>query len=336
MIVKTVKETTRKTKKIRQAVFSHDSFFKDTFSNPKRAKKLLEFILSKKEFEVYDINKIRIEKDSFKEGRHADIILSLPFKKNPKLRARIFILLEHKSQYDKGLFEQILNYIILLRKWVMKLTGRPPLIIPVLFYHGKQPLKWAKSLQEEEFKQDFKEIPFESQKSMLNYEVRIINTKDPKVRNFFKSKGSECWGFIRLLDEIWNINNPDKEKVRRIIKDYFGKELKGAKKEEEEELTVSVIRYLQSAGGLKKQVWKEAEKLLKQDKIIKGGDYMGAIENIREEGLQKGLQKGRQEGRQERDKEVVLNLLKKNQNISFISEVTGLPEKEIKKLKNGS
>ena len=55
---------------------------------------------------------------------------------------------------------------------------------------------------------------------------------------------------------------------------------------------------------------------------------MGAIERIREEGMQKGLQKGRQE--------VVLNLLKKDADISFISEVTGLPEKEIKKLKNGT
>ena len=101
---------------------------------------------------------------------------------------------------------------------------------------------------------------------MLNYEMRIINTKDPKVRKFFKSKGLECWGFIRLLDDIWDIKNPNKEKVRKIIKAYFGKELKGATKAEEEELTVSVIRYLQSAGGLRKVVWKEAEKLLKQDK----------------------------------------------------------------------
>ena len=58
---------------------------------------------------------------------------------------------------------------------------------------------------------------------------------------------------------------------------------------------------------------------------------MGAIESIREEGMQKGMQKGRQE----RDKEVILNMLKEKADISFISKVTGLPAKEIKKLKNG-
>ena len=55
-------------------------------------------------------------------------------------------------------------------------------------------------------------------------------------------------------------------------------------------------------------------------------------EKGRWEGERKGLKKGRQEGRQE----VVLNMLKKKTDISFISEVTGLSEKEIKNLKNGS
>ena len=47
-------------------------------------------------------------------------------------------------------------------------------------------------------------------------------------------------------------------------------------------------------------------------------------------------EKGRWEGRQARDKEVVLNMLKEKTDISFISKVTGLSEKEIKKLKNSS
>ncbi|MDE0119339.1 MAG: hypothetical protein OXM55_04940 [Bdellovibrionales bacterium] len=55
-------------------------------------------------------------------------------------------------------------------------------------------------------------------------------------------------------------------------------------------------------------------------------------EKGRWEGEREGLKKGRQEGRQE----VVLNMLKKKTDISFISEVTGLSEKAIRKLKNGS
>ena len=46
----------------------------------------------------------------------------------------------------------------------------------------------------------------------------------------------------------------------------------------------------------------------------------------RQEGLQKGLQAGRQEGLQK----VVLNMLQKKADISFISEMTGLSKEEIK------
>ena len=46
-------------------------------------------------------------------------------------------------------------------------------------------------------------------------------------------------------------------------------------------------------------------------------------------------EEGRQEGLQQRDK-VVLNMLKEKVDMAFICKVTGLSEKEIKKLKNGS
>ena len=326
--------------KIKKPVFIHDRFFKDAFSDLKRAKKLVEFILSKKELQSYDISQLRIEKNTFKDGLQADLILSIPFKDDSSKILRLVIIVEHKSQYDKGLFNQLLKYQILIQEWFLKQTGRAQLVIPVLFYHGKQNINWSKSLQEEYFKAFFDKIPIETRKDMLNFNMRVINTKDPKVRRFFKSKGSECWGFIRLLDEIWDIKNPDTEKVREIIKDYFGELLKKATKRESREVTLRVIKYLQSAGGLRKEVWKKAEEQLKMEGILKEGGYMNMLDHIKEEGRWKGRKEGRQEGRkegrQERDQEVILNMLKEKADISFISKVTGLPEKEIKKLKNGA
>ena len=52
--------------------------------------------------------------------------------------------------------------------------------------------------------------------------------------------------------------------------------------------------------------------------------FMNIREHFKEEGRQEGIQK--------RDREVVLNMLKKKLDVSFISEVTGLSEEEIKKL----
>ena len=76
-------------------------------------------------------------------------------------------------------------------------------------------------------------------------------------------------------------------------------------------------------------MWQKVERRAYHNNIFQKGGYMGVREDIREE--------GRMEGRQERDRQVILNMLRKKTDISFISEVTGLSKKEIQKLKkNGS
>ena len=53
--------------------------------------------------------------------------------------------------------------------------------------------------------------------------------------------------------------------------------------------------------------------------------------DIKEEIRLEGRWEGRQEGRQE----VIRNMLREKADLAFISKVTGLSVKEIKKLKNG-
>ena len=56
----------------------------------------------------------------------------------------------------------------------------------------------------------------------------------------------------------------------------------------------------------------------------------------RREGMEKGREEGMEKGREEEQTKVILNMLKKKADIIFISEVTGVSVKEIKKLKNSS
>ena len=64
-------------------------------------------------------------------------------------------------------------------------------------------------------------------------------------------------------------------------------------------------------------------------------DISSAEKKSRQEGRQEGREEGRQEGRQEERRAVILNMLQEKFDISAISRVTGLPEAEIIKLKNG-
>ena len=246
------KKTTRKPPKC-----SHDTFFKLIFSDPKLAKELLELLFTKAEKKVFNLDDIRFEKDTHKK-QLADIVLSFPLKNYSKERIEFFMILEHKSYNDKDSHEQMLKYLFLIRALIVKQTGRAKPIIPAMFYHGKLALKLKKSLQEEDFKNLFNKIPVETRKSMLNYELKIINTKDPKIRKIVKNKGSKIWGVIKLLDEVWSIKEPSAEKVKAIIKDYFGDILKGKTKREAEEIVIGIVEYLRDTTGLKLKEWEKS------------------------------------------------------------------------------
>ncbi len=333
---------------------THDNFFKLFYSDTELAKGLLKLIFSKKELGAYNLNKLKIEKDTFEEKR-VDLIFSLPFKNYPKIRVKIFILLEHKSHYDKNLFNQLLDYQVLVRKHSIQQKGYPQPVISVLFYHGEQPLQWKNSLQEEDFESFFSKIPVESRKNMLNYEPKIINTQDPKIRQAFKGRKFKGHSVVKLLSEIWSLKKkPTPLKIKTAYAE-FEEILKSLKGQARKTVELRILEYLRDNTELDSKTWAKAEKLLIESGILKQGGLMQDVREIikekgrwegrqegrqeglqegRQEGLQEGRQEGLQEGRQEERQQVVLNMLKKKLDISVISEVTSLSEKEIKKLKN--
>ena len=71
---------------------------------------------------------------------------------------------------------------------------------------------------------------------------------------------------------------------------------------------------------------------------------MNAQEEVWHDGQAKGYKKGYKrgqlegvkQGEQQEARRLVLNMLNKKTKIPYIAEVTGLSEKEIKKMKNGS
>ena len=85
---------------------------------------------------------------------------------------------------------------------------------------------------------------------------------------------------------------------------------------------------VQAVPGLTRQVWETAERVAVQKGGLAKGGYMNIKERFKEEGRLEGIQKGRLE--------VVRNMLNNKMDASLIAKVTGLPKKEIQKLKNGA
>ena len=299
---------------------SHDRFFKQSCSNLEFVVEIFKLIFSKKEFNACDWKKLKAEKDTLKGGKRADLIFSVPLKKNPNTHIKIFILLEHKSSYSPNLFTQVLHYQVLLHEQTLKEYGRAQPIIPVLFYQGKEPWRWESSFQGVYFGA---KIPAFFKENMLNYKLRILDVHSPEVTKALKSKKFKNRGTLNLLREIWNLEMTEEGLTRVLSK--FDKIL-------DDDTVLGIMNYFKDF-GMTRKLWQKVERRAYHNNIFQKGGYMGVREDIREEGRVEGRMEGRMEGRQQ----VILNMLKKKTDISFISEVTGLSKKEIQKLKkNGS
>ena len=298
----------------------HDRFFKQAYSDPLMARELFRLVFSKKEFSAFDWNSLKSEKDTFQDKR-ADLVFSVLLNNAPELRFKICILLEHKAQYNRDTFYQALSYqtLIIGQTWSQMREAWP--VIPVLFSHGKKPWKGKRSFQQGFWGKSFAKIPVSIGKDMLNYGVRLLDTHDPKVSAVLKDKSFKSRGFLHTLKEVWNLkaNEDLLSKAVFLFDNWPG---------DRDELLLSLGDYLWTAvPGMTEDLWKKVESKAVKEGIFSKGGYMNIKEYIREE--------GRQEGRQAERQQVILNMLKKSADLSFISEVTGLSVEEIKKLKNG-
>ena len=113
-----------------------DLFFKYVFSHLPSAKELFGLVFSKVEMALFDWDQLQVVKDSW-HGKRADLVFRLPLT-DSGLYATIYILLEHKSQYNKAVFYQLLSYQTFILGQEFQETGKACVVIPVLFYHGKE------------------------------------------------------------------------------------------------------------------------------------------------------------------------------------------------------
>ena len=326
-------ETKNQGKKAVQQTSHHDRLFKQAYSNPSMAKELFQLVFSKEEFSAFDWDRLRAEKDTFQDKR-ADLVFSVPLKSDPGSRFKIGLLLEHKSQYSRGLFYQMLAYqFFIIGKNFQEGEDVGP-VIPVLFYHGKEPWKGKKSFQEGFFGEFFAKTPVSMRKNMLNYELKLLDTHNPKVERVLKDKSFKSRGFLNVLKEVWLLK-AEEDVLKEAV--FLFDNWPGDK----DDLLLSLGDYFwATVPGMTEELWKKVENEACKKGIFSKGGYMNIREYIKEEGrqegIQKGIQKGRQEGIQEGRQQVVLNMIQKKLDASLISELTGLSEEEIKNLKNGS
>ena len=265
-----------------------------------------------------------------KESREQrmDLLVSALFKKS-KRRGRILFLIEHKSHDDPDLMKQFLSY----QNGIYQQTQDP--VIPVFVnqspnrtWKGPKDFHGYLNNFDGELRECFKD-------NVLNFRPRVLNIQSLDVK---KEAGSlTVRPILYIMRHIWNL---DESKVRELFTIS-----EGLSAEDRRFLVDRAVDYIRRFDPhFSWEIVKEVDQTIKEkegrvmpplqislDEAQEKGWKLGQVDG-RKKGRQEGLQEGMQQGRQQ----VVLNMLKKQAEMAFISEVTGLSEEEIKKLKNDS
>ena len=122
----------------------HDSLFRALVSNPRRAAALLREHLPDDMAALIDFqHPPEPQEGSFVDGTGAKTQCDALFRVRLKggQDARVYVLLEHKSNVDPGTPLQVTKYM--LNIWTRELettrgAGKLPMILPVVFYHGRR------------------------------------------------------------------------------------------------------------------------------------------------------------------------------------------------------
>ena len=173
----------------------HNNLFQKTWSNIQQAKNLFKNLLPQEIVKIIDLDTLTLSDDSFIDENlkafHSDMLYHVRLKTGKKLY--LYLLMEHKSSFDRFAPLQLLRYMINI--WDKhKKSALLPMIIPMVLYHGKT--KWTIGCD-----------------SLSMFEV-----PDPRLKDFQilqKDTGLEqLWG---LLKYIFSVSEKTVEELAKII-----------------------------------------------------------------------------------------------------------------------
>jgi len=151
----------------------HDNFFRKVFSETANVETFLKAKLPKELYQQLDLAEMALEPTSYISEAYKESLSDIVVRcrtKAEELPVDIYFLFEHKSYQDKKIFIQLLRYMYLM--WEKDGNEKKPLrvIIPLVFYHGKDP--WQIPTQ---FAQQFA-VADVFKRFLLNFEYVLFDT----------------------------------------------------------------------------------------------------------------------------------------------------------------
>ncbi|MBW1650417.1 MAG: Rpn family recombination-promoting nuclease/putative transposase [Deltaproteobacteria bacterium] len=262
---------------------SHDKLFKETLSDISNARDYFRHYLPANILNIINLDTLEIRKDSFIDEElkefFSDMLYSVQFGKKA---GYIYLLLEHKSFFDKDTPLKLLEYMVKIWKLHISQHKLPlPVIVPLVLYHGKD--KWNIGNR---FSELIDKYPARLKEYMPDFSYSLFDLSkwtDAEIKG-----GVVLQAMLLLFKYIFDKKFLDKLPDIAIL---FGDIIE---KERGLEAMEALFRYI--SGNVEKSV-EELNKVLFQS-LPKGKEdiIMTLADQLRNEGMQQGMQQGMQRG----------------------------------------
>jgi len=272
-----------------------------------------------------------IKKNShFDSNMQNDMAITFTFEKGEKV---ILLLVEHWSDKAKFDIHRFAHYLIDLSKRFPKTD-----IFPVALFTDKSE-KWLKEPEKE-----IKIVCLDE--TYMYFKYKLIRMKNHEAQTYSNTKSRfiavlrsamkrDVEKKILLTVELFTNYKEIEEDIRTVIKNMdaidFFLEIKADEREK-------IIKIMESSENRRDMMLTLSQELKRRgfEKGLEEG-----IQKGRQEGYQEGRWEGLEEGRQEGEQEGILKgkfetadaMLKEKMPVEKVAQLTGLPLKDIKKLK---
>ena len=294
----------------------HDILLKDLLQHKTEAIAFFEKFLDSKIVELINLQTLESQNISYVspdlDTKFSDIVFKVKLKNAQNLY--LSILIEHKSAPDKYTCLQILRYIVEAHNKQIKENKSLELILPVLFYHGKENWKYKT------IKDLLSNYPSSFMRFVPNFDVFNINLKSYPQQELAQIRAE----YLSACMQVMNADTPSKAKkgLREIVKRH--------KNFEDGEQILKIIRYLYTVSEIKME---EIIEIIEDLPSTLNNKFMTAYEQTIEigekRGIEKGIEKGIEEGIEKEQRIVVINGFKNNLSVSLISNIIGLEEARV-------
>jgi predicted transposase YdaD len=301
----------------------HDVFAKEMLSYKKNAVDFFSGILPQKYQENLNLWSIRLDPTIYTDQEldqyFSDVVYNCSYRSG-RGRAKLALLFEHKSFVPKFPHSQLLRYILNIWDYHTKQAKARPVVLPVIFYHGRRK-RW-------------KQRPLSSYLSgdtelynrfIPGFEYVLINLRDYPdeliTKIFGHNPGVKLWLLIQKYIYTPKMVLEILEKITETDRIFIATE-------EGLRIWETICRYLFSVTFIKpREIMKTVRPLPPNTKEA----MMTTAEWLRQEGLEQGLEQGAFAKAQED----ASRMLEEGLDIDLVVRVTGLSREEVEELRQG-